>query len=313
MFEKIRKLIERYDTIILHRHLKPDGDALGSQIGLKHLILDNYPGKQVYMVGDEAGRYAFMADCTMDTVTDAQYAGALAILLDTSAPHLVSDTRYTLAEATARIDHHLFLGKMCDVEVIDSSFESCCGLIAAFAQESGYALSPLAARSLFTGMVTDSGRFRYDCTTSRTFRLAAFLTQQPIDTNALYANLYAVDLEQVQLRAKFALKIQFTPHRVAYIYTTRQEAAALGVDTFTISRGQVNVMADIKGVHIWVNFTEADQGVLCELRSDQTNINPVAVAFGGGGHQKASGATVADRETALRMLDALDALAEENT
>ena len=80
MFEEIRKLIERYDTIVLHRHLKPDGDALGSQIGLKHLILDNYPGKQVYMVGDEAGRYAFMADCAMDTVTDAQYAGALAIL-----------------------------------------------------------------------------------------------------------------------------------------------------------------------------------------------------------------------------------------
>ena len=66
MFEEIRKLIERYDTIVLHRHLKPDGDALGSQIGLKHLILDNYPGKQVYMVGDEAGRYAFMADCAMD-------------------------------------------------------------------------------------------------------------------------------------------------------------------------------------------------------------------------------------------------------
>ena len=198
------------------------------------------------------------------------------------------------------------------MEALDSSYESCCGLIAEMAMECGYRLTPLAAEALFTGMVTDSGRFRYDCTTRRTFRLAAFLTQQPIDTNALYANLYAVDLEQVQLRAKFALKIQFTPHRVAYIYTTRQEAAALGVDTFTISRGQVNVMADIKGVHIWVNFTEADQGVLCELRSDQANINPVAVAFGGGGHQKASGATVADRETALRMLDALDALAEEN-
>ena len=56
MFEEIRKLIERYDTIILHRHLKPDGDALGSQVRLKRLILDNYPGKQVYMVGDEAGR-----------------------------------------------------------------------------------------------------------------------------------------------------------------------------------------------------------------------------------------------------------------
>ncbi len=312
MFEALRALIEAHDVIILHRHKNPDGDALGSQIGLKHLLLENYPEKQVYMVGDEAGRYAFMKDSVMDTVPDSLYPDALAIILDCSAPALISDDRYTLAHATGRIDHHLFCGTIAQAEALDSSYESCCGLIAEMALECGYRLTPLAAEALFTGMVTDSGRFRYDCTTSRTFRLAAFLTQQPIDTNALYANLYAVDLEQVQLRAKFALKIQFTPHRVAYIYTTRQEAAALGVDTFTISRGQVNVMADIKGVHIWVNFTEADQGVLCELRSDQANINPVAVAFGGGGHQKASGATVADRETALRMLDALDALAEEN-
>ena len=310
MFEEIRKLIERYDTIILHRHLKPDGDALGSQIGLKHLILDNYPGKQVYMVGDEAGRYAFMADCAMDTVTDAQYAGALAILLDTSAPQLVSDTRYTLAEATARIDHHLFLGKMCDVEVIDSSFESCCGLIAAFALESGYTLSPLAARSLFTGMVTDSGRFRYDAVSARTFQLAGYLMQQPIDTNALYGSLYAMDYEQARQRAHYMLKMQLTPHRVGYIYTARDELQ--GQDPAAISRGMVNVMADIAGVHIWVNFTESDAGVLCELRSDKFNINPVAVAFGGGGHQKASGATVADREAAIRMLDALDKLAAED-
>ena len=262
------------------------------------------------MVGDEAGRYAFMADCAMDTVTDAQYAGALAILLDTSAPHLVSDTRYTLAEATARIDHHLFLGKMCDVEVIDSSFESCCGLIAAFAQESGYTLSPLAARSLFTGMVTDSGRFRYDAVSARTFQLAGYLMQQPIDTNALYGSLYAMDYGQARQRAHYMLKMQLTPHRVGYIYTARDELQ--GQDPAAISRGMVNVMADIAGVHIWVNFTESDAGVLCELRSDKFNINPVAVAFGGGGHQKASGATVADRETAMRMLDALDKLAAED-
>ena len=73
----------------------------------------------------------------------------------------------------------------------------------------------------------------------------------------------------------------------------------------------VNVMSDISGVHIWVNFTESDKGVLCELRSDRVNINPIAVLFGGGGHQKASGATVADRETAMEMLESLDKLAEE--
>ena len=82
MFESIRSLIEQYDTIILHRHTKPDGDAIGSQIGLKHLILDNFPGKRVFAVGDGAGRYAFMEDSTPDEVADETYNGALAIVLD---------------------------------------------------------------------------------------------------------------------------------------------------------------------------------------------------------------------------------------
>ena len=311
MFEAIRALIEAHDVILLHRHQNPDGDALGSQIGLKHLILDQYPSKTVYAVGDPAGRYAFMEDSVMDEVPDEVYAGALAIVLDTSARALISDGRYASAGATARIDHHLFCETITETEVVDSSFESCCGLIAAMAQESGWKLSPLSARSLFTGMVTDSGRFRYDAVNARTFRLAAFLREQPFDTNELYNNLYAMDYEQVRLRAQFALKIRFTPHHVAYIYTSQEEKAQYHTDDFTLSRGMVNVMADIAGVHIWVNFTESDKGVLCELRSDRVNINPVAVAFGGGGHQKASGATVPDRKTALKMLERLDKLAEE--
>ena len=78
-----------------------------------------------------------------------------------------------------------------------------------------------------------------------------------------------------------------------------------------ISRGMVNTMGEIRGVDIWVNFTETDEGVWCELRSSKYNINPVAVKYGGGGHQKASGATVADRAAAMAMLADLDAMIEE--
>ena len=74
----------------------------------------------------------------------------------------------------------------------------------------------------------------------------------------------------------------------------------------------VSTMADIKGVDIWVNFTETDRGVLCELRSSRFNINPIAVKYGGGGHAKASGATVADYETAMAMLRDLDELTGGN-
>lgn len=311
MFEQVINEIKQYDRIVIHRHQNPDGDALGSQIGLKHILRENYPEKQIYMVGDPAKRYSFMEDSVMDEIPDEIYESALAIVLDTSAKALISDTRYTLAERTICMDHHIYCEDIADVEVRDTSFESCCGLVTAFAMECGLRLNLLAATSLYTGMVTDSGRFRYDSTSSKTFKLASFLMEQPIDTNEIYRNLYADDFEKVRLRAQFVLKIQFTENNVAYIYTTKEELAQYEADTFTISRGMVGTMGDLKGVDIWVNFTETEQGVLCELRSGRYNINPVAVKYGGGGHQKASGATVKDRETAMQMLADLDRMMEE--
>ena len=312
MFEAILDAIREYDTVIIHRHSRPDGDALGSQIGMKHIIRENFPEKTVYTVGDEARFFSFMEDSVMDDIPDSAYQGALAIILDTASTHLISDERYTLAARRVRIDHHIFCQQIAEDEVIDTSFESCCGMVTQFAVESGLTLNATASRALYTGMVTDSGRFRYDGTTSRTFLLASKLMEAGFDTNALFKDLYADDFASKQLKAKFILKIQFTACNVAYIYTTLEEFNALGLDTFTVSRAMVNTMADIKGVDIWVNFTETDKGVLCELRSNRYNINPIAVKYGGGGHQKASGATVADREVAMAMLADLDALTGGN-
>lgn len=310
MFEQVIAAIRAYDTIIIHRHSNPDGDALGSQIGLWHLIRENFPDKQVYKVGDAAKRYAFMADSAMDELLDSAYDNALAIILDTSAKSLISDARYTRAAKTVRIDHHIFCETIAEVEVTDTTYESCCGMIVAFAIECGLRLTPAAAKSLYTGMITDSGRFRYDSTSAKTFRLAAVLMEQPFSTADIYRNLYADDYAFMRLRAQFVLKIQFTAANVAYIYTTREEAAACAADTFTISRGMVNTMADIRGVDVWVNFTETDNGVLCEIRSAKYNINPVAVKYGGGGHAKASGATLKDRAEAMCLLADLDKMME---
>lgn len=310
MYREILQEILQYDKIIIHRHTNPDGDALGSQIGLRLILEENFPEKKIYTVGDHAKRYSFMARSKMDEIEDSVYEGALAIILDTSAKSLISDERYTLAARTVRMDHHIFCEKIADVELTDTSFESCAGLVAAFAKECGLRLTPLAAKSLYTGMITDSGRFRYDSTSAQTFRIAAYLFEQEFDTNDIYRNLYADDFAHIRLKAEFVLKIKFTEHKVAYIYTTLEEAKATGADTFAISRGMVGTMAEIRGIDIWVNFTETEDGVLCEIRSSKYNINPVAVKYGGGGHKKASGATVADREEAMRMLADLDKMSE---
>ena len=311
MFKKILELIEKYDKIIIHRHKNPDGDALGSQMGLYHVIKDSYPEKQVYTVGDITPRYSFMLTRPMDEIGDEVYSGALAIVLDTSAKALISDDRYTLADATVRMDHHLFVEKICDEEVVATSYESCAGLVAAMAEDCGLTVSPVAAKALYTGMITDSGRFRYDSTSAETFRVASFLMERKFETADIYKNLYADELSYIQLRAKFVLKINLATPKVAYIYTDKAEAASYGADSFTISRGMVNTMGEIRGVENWVNFTETDEGVLCEIRSNTYNINPIAVKYGGGGHQKASGATLKDREEAMALLSDLIALTEE--
>lgn len=312
MFEQLIEAINKYDRIIIHRHSNPDGDALGSQIGLKNIIKENFPEKEVYAVGDSSIRYGFMEGCETDVIPDELYRGALAIVLDTSATALISDSRYTTAELSACVDHHIFCEKFTDIEIRNTSYESCCGLITEFAMESGLRLNSLAAKSLYTGMVTDSGRFRYDSTNSNTFRLASFLMQHPFDTNEIYANLYADDFNYIRLRAQFVLKIKFTDNNVAYIYTDKDELESYGVDTFSISRGMVGTMSDIRGVNIWVNLTETSDGVLCEIRSNKYNINPIAVKYGGGGHAKASGATLKCRDEAMQLLADLNSLSEES-
>lgn len=311
MFETILNLIKQNNVIIIHRHSKPDGDALGSQIGLKHAIKATYPEKQVFAVGDGAGRYSFMQDSVMDEVPNELYADALAIVLDTSASALISDDRYKTAKVTARFDHHIFCEKICEHEHTDTSYESCAGLITAFLRYGNFVVNELCAKSLYTGMVTDSGRFKYDSVNSETFKNASFLIERKFDTNEIYRNLYADNFEMLKLKAQFTLKVQFCENNVAYIYTPIEEFESYGVDSFTISRGMVSVMADVKGIDTWVNFTETKEGVLCEIRSSLYNINPISVKYGGGGHAKASGATLKNKEQAMLMLQDLIALKGE--
>lgn len=311
MISKAFDAIKNHDVIIIHRHSNPDGDAMGSQLGLKHVFKTNFPDKKIYAVGDSAGRFSFMEDSVMDEISDEFYEGALAIVLDTSAKSLISDDRYTLAEQTLRIDHHIFVEDIADIDIDDTSFESCCGLVTYLVREWGLEVDSKAAKALFTGIVTDSGRFYYDSTSPRTFDLASFLLSKGFNPAEIYSNLYVDTYENVRKRAEFVLSIKFSKNNVAYSYSDKERVAKLGMEAQSVSRGFVNTMGDLKGVDAWVNFTECEQGVLCEIRSKNLNINQIAVAHGGGGHLKASGATLKDRQEAMQVLDELDALVEK--
>lgn len=122
---------------------------MGSQIGLKKLIEHNFPDKRVYAVGDDARRFSFMDGSQMDEISDDVYDGALAIVLDTSAKSLISDDRYTLADLRIRIDHHIFVEDIAEIDIDDTSFESCCGLVTYLARDGGLTC-PLTPPKLFS-------------------------------------------------------------------------------------------------------------------------------------------------------------------
>ena len=291
MYKQIFNLIKKYQTIIIHRHEKPDGDALGSQLGLKKSIISTFPEKNVFAVGDMVDYLKFMGE--MDTISDEVYQGALVIVVDTGSVNMICDKRFDQGDKLIKIDHHLPQGEYGDVVLVNTKFESCCGLIAHMIKMTKLVMNKEIANLLYTGIVTDSGRFRFSSVSSRTFDVASYLMKYNIDTEYIYTNLYTDNLKNVLLKARMTLKFEVLDCGVAYIKNTYQDVLESGLNTYQLARSIVNNMSGIKEVNVWATFTETEDGkVVVELRSNDKNVNQIAVKYGGGGHLNASGATV---------------------
>lgn len=308
MYQIIFEEIKKYETIIIHRHSRPDGDALGAQMGLKEAILATFPDKNVFVVGDESERYFWMGKS--DVISDDIYNGALVIVVDCGAEKLISDERFKLGSKLIKIDHHIPQGEYGDIQLVDTSFESCAGIIADMILNTDLVLNSKAATSLFTGIVTDSGRFRYSSTTSKTFDIVSKLLEYKIDTDYIYNKIYTEKLANVKLRAYLTTKFEITDDGVAYLINTKEEIAKYNVGIFDVSRGMVNIMGGIEEVKIWSNFSEDVSGdIYVELRSSGLNVNQVATKFGGGGHLQASGCTLKSKDQIKEVIEELNKVA----
>lgn len=311
---ELNNKIKEYGTIIIHRHSRPDGDAIGSQIGLKDALLATYPYKKIYAVGDINEKFRFIGE--MDEISDDTYRQALVIVLDSGDEFLISDERYKNARYIVKIDHHIAKSKWecAGLEIVDSSEVSCASIIANIVFSLHYKLSPLGAKALFMGIVTDSGRFRYEGTNHKTFETVAKLLKYNFSVDEVYSNIYLEDINVVKLRASLTMKFQISEGGVAYLMNTYEDVKKYNTDIFTISRGMVGIMSGIKGINAWANFTEDENGkIITELRCiNKYNVNPIAVKWGGGGHKQASGTTLDSFEDAYKVIkDLEDAIKEK--
>lgn len=310
MFKQILDYIKKYDTIIISRHLNPDLDALGSQFGLKHIIQTNFPLKNVYVVGD-MNKPCFLG--SMDEIDESIYEDALFIYVDVSVDNMIAKLPYYNAKQTICIDHHKNDCNLVNAKAYyNKNAAAAAQIIAEFAFSNNLKISNEAAIALYSGIVSDTNRFNFSLSKDL-FDTVGKLIDLGFDYSFVYKKMYNDKVSNVKMRAYFQSKFEVNEYGVAYLINKEDVYEKFNVDFFTISRGMVNVMANLEEVKIWCNFTFDPKTckIGCEFRSKNIIILPVAVKYGGGGHNLACGCTISSFETVNEILKDMNDLAKE--
>lgn len=309
VFKEILNTIKEYDTIMIHGHTRPDGDCIGSQFGLKYLILDNFPDKKVYVVGETSDYVKFVG--VPDGADDDLYKGALAIVVDCGNSERISDQRYKFAQKLIKIDHHIEDTPYGDIKYVEEEAASCTQIICDFAREMKLMVTERAAYPLYVGMVTDSGRFRFDSVTPNTFLDAAFLLSCGVNIEDVDNNLSVTNLKTLKLTGYVLNNFKTTENGVAYICMTREIVEEYGVSNEEAAN-QVSSLAGIEGYPVWCLMMEYSKDeIRIRLRSRGPEIKTLANEYGGGGHAKASGAKLENWDELPKFLSDADKLVKE--
>lgn len=288
IFQQILDKIKEYDTIIIHRHMRPDPDALGSQIGLRDIIRHNFPKKKVLATGFDEPTLAWIAK--MDQVTDQDYQGALVVVTDTANTPRIDDERYKKGDFLIKIDHHPNDEVYGDLSYVDTNASSASEIVTDFALSCDLLLSTSAARVLYNGIVGDTGRFLYPATTSKTLKIASKLREFDFDFSAMARQMDSFPFKIAKLQGFIFEQLKIDKNGAACVTLTQEDLKRFDVTDAEIA-AIVGVPGKIDIVESWAIFVEQSDGhYRVRLRSKSHIINEIAKRHNGGGHPLASGA-----------------------
>lgn len=307
----IDELLERVKSAAIFAHVHPDGDAIGSSLGLYNYIRDNYPDIRVQVFA-EAFPEKFGILPGADKI-EREYNGEIfdiAFLLDTSSPDRIGAKGaecLARAKRTCNIDHHVSNpGNLCETNIVEPESSS--------ASETLYTLlSPEkigrnAANPLYLGIVHDTGAFKFSNTRKRTMDIVGNLIDKGCDftriiNETFYTRTYtATHITGAAMeRCKLALD-----GKAVYTFVTQEDLdrfAATLLDLGSI----IDAIREVSGTETAIFLYPNGSGYKISLRSNYTvDVNQVAKEFGGGGHVRAAGASTEENpETAIPKILAL--------
>lgn len=306
-FKLLLNKINEYETIILHGHIRPDGDCYSSQFGLKELILSNFKNKNVYVVGEVSDYVKFLGP--MDDITDDVYNKALCISLDTGASNRVSDQRYFTGKETIKLDHHIPLDQYANINLVDDASPACALIVARLALSENLIISSKCATTLYTGIVTDTGRFKYGVT-QELFSVASKLLSLGADALYVDRNLSIESLNSLKIKGYVLSNFVSTDEGLAYVKLPLDIIKKYDVSLEEASN-QVSTISTIESCPVWTIFIESEQGIRCRIRSRGPHVDKVANKYNGGGHHMSCGANLTSWDEVSDVINDLNKLVEE--
>lgn len=295
---RVYSLIKEKDSAVVISHQNPDGDAIGSTLGLGLMLRS--AGLNVQAAWPDPIelplKYEFMPGKEMLTSPGELRLDGLVIAVDCANAGRLGELEDAVLEAPAvvNIDHHpdnTFFGS---VDIVDPAASATAEILYKAAGELGLEVDRDIAVCLYTGIVTDTGRFQFSNTSAGTLQVAAELVELGAEPNRLYEEVYQGDsLSYMRLTGELISKAVFEPETgLVYVFMPQEELKRFGVK-MNETEDLIDALRTLRGHRIAVLFKELDNGkIRISLRSRaDTDIGTVARRLGGGGHRVAAGYT----------------------
>lgn len=297
-YQQIIEAIEQFEEIIIFRHVRPDLDAVGSQLGLARLLENSYPDKKIYTNGEKDPWLTELIG-PMHPYPAKDFSEQLVIVLDTANTKRLDGNDEKIQEAgqVIKIDHHPPVESYGDIEWVDAAASSTSELIAQlwFENQETFIMTSDAAYALYAGIVGDTNRFLYESTHPKTMQLAGELMTFHFAHDALHFKLAEITPTERRLIAYTLEHAQVTAAGVGYIIFTDDVLKELDATDDDTSIA-ISLVGNIQGVTCWSVFVaQPHGGYRCRIRSKGPAINEVAAHHDGGGHKLASGANAKDQ------------------
>jgi phosphoesterase RecJ-like protein len=316
----LARLIDTHDRFLITTHVRPDGDALGSEVGMTGLLRQKGKDVRVVNASITPPRYDFLdprgelfehfgSKVQAPDLADRE----VLVILDLSAWGQLGDMAAFVREFRGSrlvIDHHVSQDDLGATFLKDTTAEATGSLVARAVQALGATFTPEMAVGLLTAIAMDTGWFRHPTTRSDTLRLTADLIEAGAAIDNVYRLLFERNtLSRLKMMGETLASLQTDlDGRVAYAAVTREDferTGAIPPDTEDL----VDFTVSLRGVEVGLLFIEQRRGgIKLSVRSrNDFDCAALASQFGGGGHRAAAGATLADplSETVPRVLEAV--------